>query len=76
MGFWVEGQQPQESWLKGVNGLRLLVVWQVLRLRCASLRMTRLWDVEENGRASLDTPPFPKSGKGRAPRFVALRERL
>jgi len=28
--------------------------------------------VEERGRASLDTPPFAKGAKGRAPRVVAL----
>jgi len=29
--------------------------------------MTGFGWVEESGRAELDTPPFPKSGKGRAP---------
>ena len=33
-------------------------------------------DVEENGRALLDTPPFAKCAKGRAPRVVvSVKER-
>ena len=34
----------------------------------AALRMTDLWRVKESGRALLDTPPFAKCAKGRAPR--------
>ena len=39
---------------------------------------TWLWwwgEVEESGRALLDTPPFAKSAKGRAPGVVAARRR-
>ena len=42
---------------------------EISPLRCASVEMTGLDGVEESGRAELDTPPFAKSAKGRAPRL-------
>ena len=36
-------KQQLDSWLKGPSGLLVRTWWQVLRLRCATLRMTNLW---------------------------------